>query len=95
MLSGLKPVAVGERLRAGSHVVGVDATPSIATDEGFVSSVAFSPTLDGWIGLGFVRRGSERIGERVRAYDPVRGGDIVCEIRPACFVDPGEEKLRA
>ena len=95
MLIGLKPVAASERLRAGSHVIGLDVAPSIAADEGFLSSAAFSPTLGQWIGLGFVRRGPERIGERVRAYDPLRGGDTVCEICPACFVDPHEEKLRA
>lgn len=91
---GVKPIDRQDRLRAGAHFLGVDATPGIANDEGYLSSVAFSPTLGHWIGLGFLKRGPGRIGERIRAYDPVRGGDIVCEVCPPCFVDPQEEKLR-
>jgi glycine cleavage system aminomethyltransferase T len=36
-----------------------------ATDQGYVSSVAWSPTLDSWIGLGMLKRGRERHGERL------------------------------
>ena len=38
--------------------------------------------------------GPSGIGERVRAYDPVRNGDIEVEICSPVFVDPKEEKLR-
>jgi sarcosine oxidase subunit alpha len=31
----------------------------------------------------------------VRAYDPVRGGDTLVEVRPPCFIDPEGERLRA
>jgi sarcosine oxidase subunit alpha len=30
----------------------------------------------------------------VRAYDPLRGGDVSVEVRPPCFVDPEGERLR-
>ena len=95
VLVGIKPVNPGERIRAGSHFIGPHASPTMATDEGYLSSVAYSPTLGSWIGLGFLERGPSRIGERVRAYDPVRKGDVLCEICSPCFVDPKEEKLRA
>jgi methylglutamate dehydrogenase subunit C len=91
---GVKPVVVGERIRAGSHFISPHVSPTIATDEGYLSSVAYSPTLGTWIGLGFLKNGTSRIGERVRAYDPVRKGDVLCEVCPPCFVDPKEEKLR-
>ena len=95
VLVGVRPVERADRLRAGSHFIGLDAVPSIATDEGYLTSVAFSPSLDRWIGIGLLKRGPQRLGERVRAFDPVRGGDVVCEICAPCFVDPHEERLRA
>jgi sarcosine oxidase subunit alpha len=59
-----------------------------------MTSVAFSPTLGHWLGLGFLRRGPERIGERVRAVDPVRDGEVEVEICDPAFVDPAGERLR-
>jgi sarcosine oxidase subunit alpha len=56
-------------------------------DEGYMTSVAYSPVLGHWIGLGLLRNGPQRIGERIRAVDPVRNGDIEVEICTACFVD--------
>ena len=59
-----------------------------------MSSVAYSPLLGSWIGLGFLAGGPARHGERVRAYDPVRNGDAVVEVVPPCFVDPEGVRLR-
>ncbi len=94
VLVGLAPVDTAARLRAGAHFLALGAAPSLAADEGYLTSAAYSPTLGHWIGLGLLTRGAQRHGERVRAYDPVRGGDVVVEVRPPCFVDPKEEKLR-
>jgi sarcosine oxidase subunit alpha len=94
ILVGVKPVDPEQRLRAGSHFLALDAQPSLDADEGYMTSAAYSPTLGQWIGLGLLRNGATRHGERSRAYDPVRGGDTLCEICPPCFVDPKEEKLR-
>ena len=58
-----------------------------------MTSVAFSPTLGHWIGLGLLRRGPERIGERMRAYDPVRGNDTQVEVCAPVFVDPEGSRL--
>jgi len=94
ILVGFKPVDASQRLRAGSHFLGVGETPSLAADQGYLTSVAYSPSLKSWIGIGLIRGGTERHGERVRAYDPVRGGDVEVEICSPVFVDPKEEKLR-
>ena len=91
-LAGFRPVAVGERLRAGAHFLALGAAPSLGADEGVMTSVAYSPSLGHWIGLGLIRRGPERYGERVRAYDPVRGGDVVVEICAPTFIDPDGER---
>ncbi len=93
ILVGFRPVDPSQRLRAGAHFLPVGAEPSLAADEGYMTSVAFSPSLGHWVGLGLIRRGNERHGERVRAYDPVRGGDVEVEIGNAAFVDPAGERM--
>ncbi|BCJ92303.1 sarcosine oxidase subunit alpha [Terrihabitans soli] len=94
-LAGFKPLKAGERLRAGAHFIGAGKAATAANDEGYMTSVAYSPTTGHWIGLGVITRGPERYGERVRAYDPVRGGDVEVEICAPCFVDPEGAKLHA
>jgi sarcosine oxidase subunit alpha len=93
-LVGLKPVEPGARIRAGSHLLpqGVDA--AAANDQGYVTSAAYSPSLGHWLALGLLSRGPERHGEIVRVYDPVRGGDLLAEVRPPCFIDPEGARLR-
>ncbi|MFL5214799.1 MAG: glycine cleavage T C-terminal barrel domain-containing protein, partial [Microvirga sp.] len=93
-LAGFRPVDRTERLRAGAHFIPLGAPAAAEHDEGHMTSVAFSPTLAHWIGLGLLRRGPERIGERVRAFDPVRGGDVAVEICSPAFVDPAGERFR-
>jgi heterotetrameric sarcosine oxidase alpha subunit len=94
-LVGLRPADRRTRLRAGAHMLARGATPSPENDEGYVTSVAFSPTLDRWIALALVKRGPERIGERMRAYDPVRNGDVEVELVSPVFVDPEGARLHA
>jgi sarcosine oxidase subunit alpha len=93
-LVGLRPVDRYERLRAGAHLVPEEAAAIAANDQGYVTSVAFSPSLKHWIGLGFLSRGPERHGETVRACDPLRGEDVLVEICPPCFIDPEGKRLR-
>lgn len=91
---GVKPLDTAEKLAAGAHFIAVGADASLETDEGHLSSVAYSPMLGHWIGLGFIKNGPERIGERIRAVDPVRGKDIEVEICSPVFFDPEGERLR-
>ncbi len=93
-LVGVKPVDPADRIRGGAHVIPGDAIPSGETDLGWVSSACWSPTLSSWIGLAMVSGGPDRIGEKVRIHDPVRGGDVAAEIVPSCFVDPKGERSR-
>ncbi len=94
VMVGLKPVDKAARLRAGAHVLTRGAEASLENDQGVVTSVAFSPTLRHWIALGLLARGRARMGEIVRAFDPVRGGDVEVEVCAPVFVDPKGEKLR-
>ena len=91
-LVGLRPEG-GERIGAGAHLLPLDAPSTIEHDEGWISSVAHSPSL-GWIGLGLLERGPARIGKTVRAYDPIRGRDTKVQVVPPCFLDPEGSRLR-
>jgi sarcosine oxidase subunit alpha len=85
---GFKPVDPTQHLRAGAHFIGIGNAAVMENDEGYMTSVAYSPHLNHWMGLGLIRGGTGRIGDRVRAYDPVRNGDVVVEICSPVFVDP-------
>ena len=93
-LVGLQPVDRAHRIHAGAHLLplGVPATPE--NDQGWITSAAHSPTLGRWIALAMLERGPARIGERLRAYDPVRDGATVVEVVPPCFLDPEGTRLR-
>ncbi|MDX8490135.1 sarcosine oxidase subunit alpha [Mesorhizobium sp. VK22B] len=84
---GIKPTDKARRLRSGAHIIPKGETPGPDNDQGYVTSVCFSPVLDQWIGLGLVERGRERIGEIVRAHDPLRGEDYDVELCNSVFYD--------
>jgi sarcosine oxidase subunit alpha len=94
MLAGFRPVKRTDQLRAGAHFVSENAEPIACNDLGHMTSVAFSPTLGHWIGLGLLANGPSRHGERLRAHDPVRGGDVLVEVCAPVFYDPAGERLR-
>ncbi|MCB1464491.1 MAG: sarcosine oxidase subunit alpha family protein [Nitratireductor sp.] len=94
VLVGFKPVAHDEELTAGAHFIGIGREAVTANDEGHMTSACYSPSLGYAIGLGLIRRGNERHGEKVRAVDLVRGRDVEVEICSPHFIDPQGERLR-
>jgi glycine cleavage system aminomethyltransferase T len=92
-LVGLLPSDQSARLYAGAHLLARDAAAALENDQGHITSVAYSPTLRRWIGLGFLARGSQRTGERLRAYSPVRGGDSSVVVVSPTFIDPEGRRL--
>jgi methylglutamate dehydrogenase subunit C len=93
-LVGLRPVDRSQRLRSGAHFIAKNADATATNDDGYMTSVAYSPSLGHWIGLGLLRRGPTRLGEIIRAYDPLRGHDTLVEVVPPCSVDLKGERLR-
>ena len=93
-MMGFRPVDRSQELSSGAHFLAPGAEATMANDEGWMTSVAYSPMLETSIGLGFIRKGPARIGETVRAWDGVRGTDIPVEIVSPHFYDPDGELLR-
>jgi sarcosine oxidase subunit alpha len=93
-LVGLRPRDAGERLYAGAHLLPVGAALAAENDEGVVTSVAYSPSLNHWVGLGFIVGGGERIGQTVMMVDFMRESFIEVEPCAPVFVDPKGERLR-
>ncbi|RUV20499.1 sarcosine oxidase subunit alpha [Mesorhizobium sp. M7A.F.Ca.MR.245.00.0.0] len=91
---GIKPTDKARRLRSGAHIIPKGQTPGPGNDQGYVTSVCFSPTSDQWIGLALVERGRERIGEIVHGHDPLRGEDYDVELCNPVFYDPDGGRQR-
>ena len=87
-LMGFRPVDRRAGLNAGAHFLTKGDAETLENDQGWMTSVAHSPSLGHAIGLGFIRNGAERLGEIVRAYDPIRGKDTEVEIVSPHFIDP-------
>ncbi|WP_299747121.1 sarcosine oxidase subunit alpha family protein [uncultured Tateyamaria sp.] len=93
-LVGMKPVGPVKQLTAGAHIYTDGEEPVRAHDQGYVTSVGFSPTLGHFIGLGFVRDGLARHGEVLNMVDHVRGIQTRVELYDPVFFDPDGERTR-
>ena len=94
-LMGFKPVNPDQPLTAGAHFITKGDAATTANDQGWMSSVAYSPSLGYSIGLGFIKQGDVRQGEIVRAVSPIHKSEVDVEIVSAHFIDPEGERLRA
>ena len=92
-LVGLKPLDPKISLTAGAHFIAVGAASTVENDEGWVTSVAYSPHLKTSIGLGYIRRGSRRHGDIVRAIDLLGEQDIKVELTSQHFYDAEGTRL--
>lgn len=90
---GLKPVD-GGTLTAGAHLYDAGAEATRRNNQGYVTSVGYSPSLGCDIGLGFVKGGPARMGEVIRLVDGLRKVETDVEICSPVFVDPEGERLR-
>lgn len=93
-LVGLMPLDRAARIRAGAHLVPKDAAATAANDQGYVTSMAYSPELGTWIALAMLENGPARHGEVVKVADPLRKAEMLAEVVAPHFVDPDGERLR-
>ncbi|KRS11608.1 sarcosine oxidase subunit alpha [Roseovarius atlanticus] len=90
----LKPVGTVKELIAGAHLFAPGAEVVSENDEGYITSVAFSPMLGHVIGLGFLERGRARIGEHVRMVEHLKGSATLCEVVAPGGFDPEGGRMR-
>jgi heterotetrameric sarcosine oxidase alpha subunit len=94
-LVGVKPVDPSHSLTAGSHFLANGAPATADHDGGWLTSVVHSPHLGHSIALGYLKNGSARMGERLRAVNLLAGTEVAVEIVSPHFIDPEGERLRA
>ena len=93
-LVGMKPVGAVKLLSAGAHIFERQAEATRENDQGYVTSVCFSPEIGTFVGLGFVKRGPERHGEVMRVVDHLRDLEVEVEICAPVFYDPEGDRAR-
>ena len=92
---GIRPHDVKDKIRAGSHILKKDDAPSLAADQGYISSVAWSPLLNMWLGLALLSNGRARHGEVVKIFDGVRNVHMYGVICDPVHYDKENKKLHA
>ena len=92
---GIRPVNAGDRIRSGAHILKQGDKPSMANDQGYVTSVAWSPMLEMWIGLALIANGRARHGEVVQVWDGLRGHKVEGEICEPTHFDKENRRLHA
>ena len=90
---GIRPVDPKDKLRSGAHLLTRGDKPSMASDQGYICSVAWSPMLDMWIGLALLSNGRERHGEIVEIFDGLRGVRMYGEICEPMHFDKDNARL--
>ncbi len=93
-LVGFRPKEKSVLLTAGAHFLTPGDPEDMAHDQGWMTSVAYSPELGHSVGLGYLKSGNERIGETVRAFSPVRNQDVLVEVCSPHHIDPEGERQR-
>ena len=93
-LVGLKTLGTIKQLTAGAHLFNPLDNPESATDQGYVTSVGFSPTYGHFLGLAFLKNGHNRHGEKVRMVDSVQGVETLCEVHDPVLFDPTGDRAR-
>jgi sarcosine oxidase subunit alpha len=89
-LVGLQPVDRRSLLPVGSHLSQV---PPPTPAEGFITSSCFSPALQQPIALAMLKRGTQRVGEQLKAWH--LGKPVAVEVVKTPFFDPAGERLHA
>jgi sarcosine oxidase subunit alpha len=94
-LVGVKPLDPASAFRTGAHILADGDAATLENDQGYVTSSAFSPSLGHTIGLALVKRGPERLGEKVTVWNGLRNEYTEAVLCHPVFVDPENEKLHA
>lgn len=91
---GLRPIDPDRPIGAGAHLFRKTDPAKRENDQGYVTSVCWSPTLQSHLGLGFLLDGRARHGEMVRLVDHLRKAEVMCEVVDPVFFDPEGGRAR-
>jgi sarcosine oxidase subunit alpha len=92
-LTGVMPIDPSAFFMAGSHILSKEAAATLENDQGYVTSVAYSPHLKSTIGLALIIRGPERHGEEVIVWNGLRNEMTRGRLCDPVFFDPDNERL--
>ena len=91
-LVGIMPVDKNQTFNAGAILCAQDNVAGFG--DGWVTAVTHSPVLGHWIGLGFVKGGTEAWdGKTLIAADPVRGQSTKIMVVSPHMFDPKGERM--
>ncbi|MBV0912810.1 sarcosine oxidase subunit alpha family protein [Anianabacter salinae] len=93
-LVGLRPVGAVKQLLAGAHLFEAGAEAVRENSQGYVTSAGYSPTLQSYLGLAFLKGGRARLGETVRMVDHLRSVQTLCEVVAPQVFDAGGGRMR-
>ena len=82
-------------MQAGSHFLKTGAEPTAANDDGWLTSLVYSPHMGHYIALGYLKNGSNRMGEKMRVVNLLNKTEVEVEIVSPHFIDPEGSRLRA
>lgn len=91
---GFIPAAKDGKITNGAHLMSQNTEATAQNDQGYISSVAWSPMLESYIGLGFLKNGKNRTGEVLKAVDFVRDNHLDVKVVSPHFFDPEGARLR-
>ena len=93
-LVGIRPTGAVKQLTAGAHLFAEQAAAVRVNSEGWVTSVGYSPVLESYLGLAFLKNGRARHGENIRLVDHLREVEAICEVSGPVFFDPDGGRAR-
>ena len=94
-LVGVRPVDPAKAMQAGSHFLKIGAAATAQNDDGWLTSLVWSPHLGHFIALGYLKNGSARLGERLRVVNLLNKTDVEVEVVSPHFIDREGSRLRA
>ncbi len=93
-LIGLRPTGAARELTAGAFLFAQNAEHTRENAQGYTTSVGWSPTLDTFLGLGFLKNGRARHGEKMQLIDHLRDLHVEVEITNPTALDPTGRRMR-
>ena len=93
-LVGLRPIGAVKEMNAGAFLFAQDADPTREMQQGYTTSMCYSPTLETVLAQAFLKNGRARHGEILKLVDHIRQVETQVEVCDPVFFDPSGGKAR-